>query len=196
MVCGPLVAMVSKVDGVRSLDALRELVHSGAEPEYQLFYGHTPLKSGRVNAACLSQWWIAPFVAGGERYPTAEHYMMAGKAELFGDHEAAAAIRQAPDPKTAKILGREVSGFDAETWERHRFDVVVDGNLEKFRQHAEEREFLLSTGDKVIVEASRMDLVWGSGVAREDKNATRPDYWRGQNLLGFALMEVREQLRG
>ncbi|WP_410659816.1 NADAR family protein [Amycolatopsis sp. lyj-112] len=187
--------MVSKVDGVRSLDALRELVHSGAEPEYQLFYGHTPLKSGRVNAACLSQWWLAPFDVDGERYLTAEHFMMASKAELFGDYEAAAAIRQAEDPKTAKVLGREVSGFDGDKWERHRYDIVVDGNLAKFRQHADLREFLLATGDKVIVEASKMDLVWGSGVARDDKNATRPDYWRGQNLLGFALMEVREQLR-
>jgi ribA/ribD-fused uncharacterized protein len=187
--------MVSKVDGIRSLEALRELVHNGAEPEYQLFYGHTPLKSGRINAACLSQWWHAPFVVGGERYPTAEHYMMASKAELFGDYDAAETIRQAPDPKTAKVLGREVAGFEAEKWERHRYDIVVDGNLEKFRQHADLREFLLATGDRVIVEASKMDLVWGSGVARDDKYATRPDYWRGQNLLGFALMEVREQLR-
>jgi hypothetical protein len=184
-----------KVDGVRSLDALRELVHEGAEPEYLFFYGHTPSKSGRITASCLSQWWEDPFVVGGERYPTAEHFMMASKAELFGDHEKAATIRQAPDPKTAKVLGREVSGFDTEAWERHRYDIVVDGNLAKFRQHRDLGEYLLGTGDKVIVEASKMDLVWGSGLAREEKNATKPDYWRGLNLLGFALMEVRDQLR-
>ena len=184
-----------KVDGVRSVEALREKVHEGAEPEYLLFYGHTPAKSGRVTASCLSQWWLDPFEDGGVVYPTAEHYMMAAKAELFGDHEKARLIREAPDPKTAKVLGREVAGFDAATWERHRFDVAVDGNLAKFRQHRDLRRFLLGTGDAVLVEASKKDLVWGSGLAREEKNATKPDYWRGLNLLGFALMEVREQLR-
>ncbi|WP_410674682.1 NADAR family protein [Amycolatopsis sp. cmx-4-68] len=184
-----------KVDGVRSVEALREKVHEGAEPEYLLFYGHTPTKSGRVTASCLSQWWVDPFEADGVVYPTAEHYMMAGKAELFGDHEKAALIRETPDAKTAKVLGREVAGFDAAVWERHRFDVAVDGNLAKFRAHRDLRRFLLGTGDAVLVEASKKDLVWGTGLAREEKNATKPDYWRGLNLLGFALMEVREQLR-
>ncbi|WP_219414910.1 NADAR family protein [Pseudonocardia nigra] len=186
--------MASTVDGVRTLDALRELVHGGAAPEYLLFYGHSPLKSGRIGASCLSQWWRAEFVVDGERYFTAEHFMMASKAELFGDHEAAGKIRAEPEPKGAKILGREVRGFEAGAWERQRFDIVVDGNLAKFGQHRDLREFLLSTGDKVLVEASKTDLVWGSGLARDEKNARNPDYWRGQNLLGFALMEVREQL--
>lgn len=187
--------MVVKVDGVRSIEALREKVHEGAEPEYLLFYGHAPSKTGRATASCLSQWWVDPFEAGGVRYPSAEHYMMAGKAELFGDHEKAELIRQAPDPKTAKVLGREVSGYDNETWERHRYDIVVDGNLAKFGAHRDLRRFLLGTGEAVLVEASKKDLVWGSGLAREEKNSDKPDYWRGLNLLGFALMEVREQLR-
>ena len=88
-----------------------------------------------MTASCLSQWWLDPFEDDGVVYPTAEHYMMAGKAELFGDHEKAALIRSAPDPKTAKVLGREVAGFDPAVWERHRFDIAVDGNLAKFRQH-------------------------------------------------------------
>jgi ribA/ribD-fused uncharacterized protein len=184
-----------KVDGIRSVEALREKVHEGAEPEYLLFYGHTPSKSGRVTASCLSQWWLDPFEVDGVVYPTAEHYMMAGKAELFGDHEKAQLIREAPDPKTAKVLGREVAEYDAAVWERHRFDIVVDGNLAKFGAHRDLRRFLLGTGDAVLVEASKKDLVWGTGLAREEKNAAKPDYWRGLNLLGFALMEVREQLR-
>ena len=184
-----------KVDGVRSVEALREKVHEGAEPEYLLFYGHTPTKSGRVTSSCLSQWWVDPFEADGVVYPTAEHYMMAGKASLFGDHEKAELIRETPEAKAAKVLGREVTGFDAATWERHRFDIVVDGNLAKFRAHRDLRRFLLGTGDAVLVEASKKDLVWGTGLAREEKNAATPDYWRGLNLLGFALMEVREQLR-
>jgi ribA/ribD-fused uncharacterized protein len=98
--------------------------------------------------------------------------------------------------KAAKALGREVAGFDNEKWERHLFDIVLDGNLEKFRQHRGLRKFLLGTGDQVLVEASPVDRIWGIGLPREDKRATKPDYWRGLNLPGFALMEVREQLRG
>jgi ribA/ribD-fused uncharacterized protein len=187
--------MASKVDGVRSVQGLKDLVHGGVEPEYLLFFGHRPPYGGIVNGTCLSQWWQADFVVDGQIYRSAEHFMMAGKAMLFGDYEGAEQIRQEASPKAAKALGREVAGFDKETWERHRFDIVLDGNLAKFRQHRDLRKFLLGTGDQVLVETSPVDRIWGIGLPREDKHATKPDYWRGLNLLGFALMEVREQLR-
>jgi ribA/ribD-fused uncharacterized protein len=187
--------MSSKVDGVRSLYELKELIHSGVQPEYLLFFGHRPPYGGIINATCLSQWWQADFVLDDETYRSAEHFMMASKAMLFDDHETAEKIRQDPNPKNAKILGREVAGFDKETWEDHRFDIVVDGNLAKFSQNRKLLKYLLGTGESVLVEASPHDTVWGIGLDRDNKDAIRPDYWRGLNLLGFALMEVREQLR-
>ena len=188
--------MESKVDGVRSLNALLELVHGGARPEYLLFFGHRPPYGGLINATCLSQWWQVDFIADGERYPSTEHFMMASKAKLFGDYDTAEKIRQDPNPKNAKVLGRVVAGFDKEKWENHRFDIVVDGNLAKFGQHRKLKEYLLGTGDQVLVEASPVDTIWGIGLDRDGKHAKNPDRWRGLNLLGFALMEVREQLRG
>ena len=73
---------------------------------------------------------------------------------------------------------------------------MVDGNLAKFGQHRKLKEYLLGTGDQVLVEASPVDTIWGIGLDRDGKHAKNPDRWRGLNLLGFALMEVREQLRG
>jgi ribA/ribD-fused uncharacterized protein len=75
-----------------------------------------------------------------------------------------------------------------------RFEVVVAGNMAKFGQHAGLRQFLLGTGDRVLVEASPRDTIWGIGLAAGDERAAGPDRWRGLNLLGFALMEVRQRL--
>ncbi len=85
-------------------------------------------------------------------------------------------------------------GFDEQRWAEHRFDAVVAGNLAKFGQHRQLRDFLAGTGSRVIVEASPRDRVWGIGLAAGDERAESPELWPGLNLLGFALMEVRHQL--
>jgi ribA/ribD-fused uncharacterized protein len=120
--------------------------------------------------------------------------MMAGKARLFGDAEAERRILAAKHPAEAKKAGRLVRDFDEATWERERFALVVEGSVHKFAAHADLREFLLSTGGRVLVEASPVDRVWGIGLAADDEAATDPERWRGPNLLGFALMEARERL--
>ena len=57
------------------------------------------------------------------------------------------------------------------------------------------KKFLLATGDSVLVEASSYDAIWGIKMVSNDENTTNPLKWRGSNLLGFALMEVRDELR-
>ena len=101
----------------------------------------------------------------------------------------------ATHPTQAEDLGRQVRNFDQATWEAHRYAIVVTGNTHKFGQHAGPRAFLLGTGTRVLVEASPLDRVWGIGLAGDDPRAEDPTRWRGLNLLGFALMEVRERLR-
>jgi ribA/ribD-fused uncharacterized protein len=187
--------MATTAADARSADQLRSLIRGGARPRYLLFWGHQPPPAGGVGKGCLSQWWPAAFTVDGHSYPSAEHFMMAGKASLFGDAETAAQIRQAPHPGAAKALGRQVRGFDELRWAEHRVDLVVTGNLAKFSQHAGLREFLLGTGDRVIVEASPRDPIWGIGLAANDQRAMSPEQWPGLNLLGFALMEVRHRLQ-
>ncbi|MFJ9348671.1 NADAR family protein [Streptomyces sp. NPDC101237] len=181
---------------IDSAEALIRAIRAGAGITYLHFWGHRPRHDGQLSASCLSQWWPSPFVVDGVEYATAEHWMMAGKARLFGDAEAERRIVAAGHPAAAKKAGRLVRNFDEATWQQERFGIVTEGSVHKFAADPDLRAFLLATGDRVLVEASPMDRVWGIGLAATDEAATDPSRWKGLNLLGFALMEARERLRG
>lgn len=168
----------------------------GVVPKYLFFWGHRPTKDGSIGKSCLSQWFEAEFIVDGERYATAEHYMMARKAQLFGDELTRQRVLTAKTPGEAKKLGREVAGFDEARWLEERFGIVVQANRAKFSQNKALSDYLLATGDRVLVEASPVDAIWGIGLAADDADAARPEKWPGLNLLGFALMDVRSTLRG
>ncbi|MFC8508225.1 NADAR family protein [Streptomyces sp. NPDC057411] len=180
---------------MKDLEGLIEQVRRGERVKWLHFWGHRPRPDGELSASCLSQWWPSPFVVDGVRYATAEHWMMAAKARLFGDPEAEAAALAAPTPAQAKNAGRLVRGFDETVWERERFGIVTAGSVHKFGADEALRAFLVGTGSRVLVEASPLDRVWGIGLAADDPRARDPRRWRGLNLLGFALMEARERLR-
>ena len=188
--------MTAIADDARTVDELLNFILDGGQPEYLLFWGHQPPPTGGAGKSCLSQWWPAPFTVEGISYRSAEHFMMTAKALLFGDISSADRIRAAPHPRAAKALGRDVREFDEQRWAERRFDLVVTGNLAKFRQHPDLRDYLLGTGNRVIVEASPVDRIWGIGLAASDERATTPEHWPGLNVLGFALMEARHRLRG
>ncbi len=121
--------------------------------------------------------------------------MMAKKAALFGDYQTEKSIMESQNPKVIKSLGRTVRGFNQKTWDENKRNIVFNGNWLKFSQNKNLKDYLLSTGDKVIVEASPYDCVYGIGISEQNKNATRPELWKGENLLGFVLMDVRTMLR-
>lgn len=185
-------ACMGKID---SWEALVREVRAGARVKYLHFWGHRPSPDGRIGTSCLSQWWPAPFTVDDVVYATAEHWMMAGKARLFGDAEAERRALTAAHPSQAKNAGRLVRDFDETRWERERFRIVVEGSVHKFSADPALRDYLLGTGERVLVEASPVDRVWGIGLAAADEAAADPERWRGPNLLGFALMEARERLR-
>jgi ribA/ribD-fused uncharacterized protein len=182
-------------ENIRSREDLLRAIKSGLRPQYLFFWGHKPLPNGEVGKSCLSQWWPAPFSLGGISYPTAEHFMMAEKARLFGDEDARAQVLRAGSPKAAKQLGRQVKNFKEQAWAEARFQLVVAGNLAKFSQNRELGKYLSGTGAKVLVEASPVDRIWGIGLAADNEQAMNPEQWRGLNLLGFALMGVRQRLQ-
>lgn len=186
-------ACMGKIDGV---DALIREVRAGSRIKYLHFWGHRPRPDGRIGPSCLSQWWPSPFVVDGVAYATAEHWMMTGKARLFGDAEAERRVLAAEHPAEAKKAGRLVRDFDEAVWARERFRLVVEGSVHKFAADADLGMFLLGTGERVLVEASPVDRIWGIGLAADDEAASHPERWRGLNLLGFALMEARERLAG
>jgi ribA/ribD-fused uncharacterized protein len=178
----------------RSREELAAFIAAGAVPKWLLFWGHQAQADGTIGKGCLSQWWPCRFTVEGVGYASAEHWMMAAKARLFGDPEAEAKILAARTPAEAKNLGRLVRGFDDSTWSARRFELVVDGNVAKFGQDAGLRSFLVATGNRVLVEASPRDQIWGIGLGAANERATDPARWRGRNLLGFALMEARARL--
>ena len=175
------------------LSLINHLNH-GASVKYLFFWGHQPKKLEVIDKSCLSQWYESSFCIDDIEYATAEHYMMAEKARLFHDHEICDRILDAEHPGEAKKLGRLVKGFQQEIWQDQRFEIVVRGNVAKFEQNQSLNDYLLSTSNRVLVEASPRDRIWGIGLAATDPKAANPYQWVGLNLLGFALMEVRNIL--
>ncbi|MCX4029844.1 NADAR family protein [Spartinivicinus marinus] len=178
---------------IRSTEELANYVNRGNKVKYIFFWGHQKHKDA-VSKSCFSQWYDSPFEKEGNYFLTAEHYMMYRKALLFNDAKAAEILLAASNPGEAKAIGREVKGFEQSLWDAHRFEIVVSGNLAKFSSNSDLKEFLLNTGKRVLVEASPVDKIWGIGLAEENPACKNPNLWKGLNLLGFALMEVRDQL--
>lgn len=165
------------------------------ENKFLFFWGHQPNNDGSISKTCFSQWWLSSFEVDKVIYKTAEHWMMAKKAELFKDDAVLQKILQAKSPAEAKKFGREVKNYNETLWLAARFDIVKEGNYHKFSQNPELKTFLLNTKDRVIVEASPVDAIWGIGMAGDHKDVMNPKKWKGLNLLGFALMEVRDELK-
>lgn len=151
----------------------------------------------------MSQWYAYMMRDGSDSnvvYPTAEHYMMYQKAKLFGDDNIAGEVLAGAElhPRKIKDLGRKVIGFDEKTWVDERERIVQEGTWLKMTSPAQDGqlnlgELLLGTGDRELVEASPFDRVWGVGFRGKDAEKNR-ERW-GLNLLGKALMAVRERLR-
>ncbi len=181
---------------IDDVHALCAAIERGARFEYRCFWKPLVAPDGAVTDACFSQWWESEFVIGAVTYTTAEQWMMAGKARLFGDDETLGEILATHDPATVKKLGRKVRGFDEAAWKQRRLDLVTEGNVAKFSQRADLRGHLLATGDAVLVEASPLDRIWGIGLAAEHPDALDPRRWKGLNLLGFALMRARARIAG
>ena len=147
-------------------------------------------------ADVYSNWHPSVFVVDDVTYANAEQYMMAAKARLFGDTAVLAKIMatKSNDPGRMKSLGRQVKGYVEDVWVAHREQVMYDACLAKFSQNPAMKGQLLATGLRDIVEASPVDPIWGVGMAEDNPLIEDKRNWQGLNLLGIALMRVRETL--
>lgn len=143
----------------------------------------------------LSNWCISRFRTNGIEFRSMEQYMMYHKAVLFGDNAAAECILKTDDCAEIKRIGREVTGYQDSIWADRRYNIVRAGVLEKFNQNADFMDMLLNTGDSILAEAAVHDKIWGIGLSMRDKRSYDTDKWKGQNLLGKCLMDVREMLK-
>ncbi|KAL8728400.1 MAG: hypothetical protein Q9166_005445 [cf. Caloplaca sp. 2 TL-2023] len=150
----------------------------------------------------LSQWFDAAFTAPSPEptaepmaFSTTEQYMMYQKAILFKDTVVADQIMLAITPKEQKALGRKVKNFDGDVWNAHREKIVEEGNWHKFcssKKGSQWKDMLVQTGERELVEASPFDRIWGIGYSAQHAEAHRSKW--GANLLGKALMRVRERI--
>lgn len=174
---------------------LTEKFESGDTLKYIFFWGHTNKYNEEIGEFCFSQWFECPFNVDNITYRTAEHWMMSHKALLFGDKNNFDKIINCEKPRKAKELGRQVLGYEEQTWNENKFKIVILGNIHKFNQHPKFAEYLLKTDGRILVEASPVDTIWGIGLSQDSKDIENIYAWRGLNLLGFALMAARDFLK-
>lgn len=163
-----------------------KMYDSGSCPGFEFFY---------QTKNPFSNWHPAKFTEGNVEYWCSEQYMMAGKALFFGDVERYKLVMTAKEQPRIKSLGRSVTPYDDRKWSEVRASIVLKANLLKFSQNDKLKEILLGTGNKILVEASPYDDIWGIAMGEEEKGIENPHNWRGQNLLGFTLMATRALLR-
>lgn len=142
-----------------------------------------------------SQWYQASMTIDGVLYNCCEQYMMHQKALLFNDIETAEKIMLTSHPRDQKELGRQVKNFDKNLWDKVNLQIVYKANYAKFTQNEDLKKQLLETGNKLLVEASPYDQIWGIGMGEEEEGINNPMNWKGQNLLGWAITLVKQELQ-
>lgn len=177
----------------RTVEQLIQSGRSWSEKDFIFFWGHH--KTNGINKGCFSQWWPCTFTVDDVTYNCAEQYMMAQKAVLFNDTDTLQKILLATEPNVCKGLGRQVRNFDSQIWDKECYDIVFKGNYAKFSQNEDLKKELLATGDRILVEVSPYDRIWGIGMSIDHPDHADPSKWKGTNLLGFALTDVKDVLR-
>lgn len=151
--------------------------------EFAFFWGGT-----------MSNWAKSKFIIDGVEFCTCEQYMMYKKALMFGDFDVAKKIMATTNPREQKAFGREVKGFNKDTWEKYCREIVYDANVAKFTQNPDMMDELMFTAGKTLVEASPQDVIWGIGLAADNPLAKDRATWKGTNWLGQAIERVREDI--
>lgn len=143
----------------------------------------------------LSNWYMSDFIEDGRLYTSMEQYLMYGKAAVFKDEEMQQAILATHDVAEIKQYGRQVKGYNETVWNGFRQLVLYRGLWLKFSQNEELRQKLIDTGNDMLVECARNDKIFACGISMKDPMRFDMSKWSGKNLLGFALMDLREQLK-
>ena len=142
----------------------------------------------------LSNWYLSDFSINGISFTSMEQYMMYQKAVCFQDENIAEQILATKDVAKIKELGRCVSGYNDQYWNGVRQIIVFEGLLAKFTQNELLKKQLKDTQNAILAECAVKDCIWGIGLSMNDSNRLKPELWKGQNLLGFALMMVRDRI--
>ena len=162
-------------------------------------YGYIAFYGNNRENGYLSNFYCSPIISMGEleeiKFSCVEQLIMYQKAILFNDLTIANKILEVSDPKTHKRLGRSVKNFNEEIWNKNKYKILYDGLKLKFEQNDKLRNLLKNTGNKILIEASPTDCIYGIGMSSSNPNIKNPQEWKGLNMLGRALMELRKKIQ-
>lgn len=182
--------IVETADMIQKANAKKDTLHIGGREVPAVFF-HRPEEPNGY----LSNWYRSPFVLDGISFTSAEQYIMYRKCIMFGDTVSADLILKTDDTAKHQEIGRKAKGYIDKVWEGMRQAAAIRGLLAKFTQNEDLKKQLLDTGDAVLVECAYSDKIWACGIGLDNDDRFYTDRWRGQNILGFALMEVRSIIR-
>jgi ribA/ribD-fused uncharacterized protein len=180
---------VAKAAAPRRTKMIRQ--QGGELPEIVFFFSGNPALNEYKEFSNMHE---APMQIGGITFPTVEHYYQWSKAKQFGAEEIATKILKTPSAKSVKALGQKVTPYDDEAWKGKRREVMMTALNAKFSQHPDILKKLNSTGTKTIAEANPRDKYWGIGTSAETSFAKNPSRWKGENMMGKLLEDVRTRM--
>ena len=137
-------------------------------------------------------------ILDGTTFNSVEQYMYVSysKAKLFEEsQEFVDEIMAMNDPKEMKQKVKRLSKYDGQVWVFEAPTILQKALKAKFSQNLSLKSKLLSTNDKIVGEASSNDTHFGIGLSLNNRNARDPSKWRGMNLQGLTLMEVRQFIK-
>jgi len=187
-VTAPAAPAAAKAAAPRKTKMIKQ---GGKLPEIVFFFSGNPALNEYKE---FSNTHEAPIQIGGITFPTVEHYYQWSKAKQFGDEDIATKILKTPSAKSVKALGEKVNGYDEEAWNEKRRQVMLTALNAKFSQHPDLLKKLDSTGTKTIAEANPRDKYWSIGTSAETSFAKDPNRWKGQNMMGKMLEDVRTRM--
>ena len=142
----------------------------------------------------LSNFHDSKFTIDGRPYANVEQRLCEQKALLFGANDIAHDIMEISDAAHIKRLAKTVKNFNDSTWKEHAPDILQTALAAKFTQDESMKAALLATGDTVLGEASPTDIFFGIGLSLSNPMVTNQHKWRGNNLLGKTLMQIRTSI--
>lgn len=177
------------VDAINKAKESGDQIHINGQTFNAVFF-HKPDESNGY----LSNWYHSEFDLDGKHFTSTEQYIMYRKCKMFGDDVSANAVLATDDVAKQQDIGRHASGYIDVVWAGARQIEALNGLYAKFSQNKKLGEELIATGDAYLVECAYHDKIWACGITLDDDNRFYADKWKGKNILGFALMQVRAML--